>query len=168
MDIINEYKDKAYITYLLCELSFNYYSTINNFCLLPTILGSSILTILNSSSIDDDILKKINISVNGLNALILALVNGYKINDRINNFKNMKIKFNLFNHSIESFISLNKFDDIKGIIDEYDRLYNDINYQFPNHIKKKIIKKYGGKKKLPNSLEIDYSENKVDMVIIKD
>ena len=46
---------------------------------------------------------------------------------------------------------------IENIINEYDKLFEDIPYRFPNHIRQKVIKKFGGVKKLPNSLEIDYS-----------
>jgi len=88
MLVLKDYGDKAYITYILCDLSCSFYSTIYNISLLPTILGSSILTILNSSEIDNDILKKVNIIVNGCNTIILALVNGYRLNDRINTFNN--------------------------------------------------------------------------------
>ena len=102
MKTLKVYGDKSYITTILCDLSYNYYSFIYNICLLPTILGSSVLTILNSSMIDESILKKLNIIVNGLNTIILALVNSYRLNDRINTFKNIKIKFNKLTHLIES------------------------------------------------------------------
>lgn len=167
MEILKSYCDKAYITCILCDLSYNYYSTIHNISLLPTILGSSILTILNSSMINDELLKKINIAVNGCNTIILALVNSYRLNDRINTFRNSKIKFNKLNHQIESII--NKGNDIdksaiEGLIDQYDKLFEDITYQFPNHIKTKIIKKYGQSKTLPNSLEVENNYIKGDLI----
>ena len=56
--ILKEYSDRCYITYILCDLSYIFYSNIYNICMLPTILGSSVLTILNSSEIDNEILKK--------------------------------------------------------------------------------------------------------------
>jgi len=62
--------DKTYITNILCELSYNYYNFINNCIMLPTILGSSILTILNSADIDNSKMKIINITLNGLNTVI--------------------------------------------------------------------------------------------------
>ena len=54
----------------------------------------------------------------------------------------------------------NKIDNtntinIDDIINEFDLLYNDIQFQFPSHIKSKVINKYGKSKKLPNSLAID-------------
>ena len=53
MDNLNLLLDKTYITSVLCDLSYNYYNFINNCIMLPTILGSSILTIMNSSEIDN-------------------------------------------------------------------------------------------------------------------
>jgi len=169
METLKVYGDKSYITTILCDLSYNYYSFIYNICLLPTILGSSVLTILNSSMIDESILKKINIVVNGLNTIILALVNSYRLNDRINTFKNIKIKFNKLTHLIESITNKNSEGEIdkaiiENIINEYDRLYEDITYQFPHHIKQKVIKKWGNLKTLPNSLEIENNYSKGDLV----
>lgn len=173
MDILKKYNERIFISSILCDLSYNFYSNINNLCMLPTILGSSILTILNSSDISNDIMKIINISINGLNTIILALVNSYKISDRINNFKNNKIKFTKLNHLCESI--LNKSDipslplgDIKNtvdnIINEYDKIQEEIIYQYPSHIRNKIIKKFGNSHTLPNSLEIENSVIKADFI----
>lgn len=173
MDILKKYNERIFISSILCDLSYNFYSNINNLCMLPTILGSSILTILNSSEISNDIMKIINISINGLNTIILALVNSYKISDRINNFKNNKIKFTKLNHLCESI--LNKSDisslplgDIKNtvdnIINEYDKIQEEIIYQYPSHIRNKIIKKFGNSHTLPNSLEIENSVIKADFI----
>jgi len=101
-------------------------------------------------------------SVNGVDAIVFELVNSYRLNDRMNTFNNSKIKFNKLNHLIESILTKNNENEInkdiiQSIINDYDKLYEDLTYQFPNHIRKKVIKKYGGLKKLPNSLEIDYN-----------
>lgn len=171
MSALKDYGDRAYITYILCDLSYNFYSTIYNISLFPTIIGSSVLTILNSSEINNDILKKINIVVNGCNTIILGLVNSYRLNDRINSFNTSKMKFNKLNHLIESIMNKNSESEIdkatiEGIINEYDKLFNDLTYQFPNHIKQKVIKKFGGVKVLPNSLAIDYNDSiKGDVII---
>jgi len=170
MEILKEYSDKCYITSILCELSYNFYSTIYNISLLPTILGSSILTILNSSEITDGILKKINIAINGMNTIILALVNSYRLNDRINSFNNARIKFTKLNHHIESIVNKNIEKEIdkgmiENIINDFDKLWEDISFRFPNHIRLKVIKKFGGIKKLPNSLEVDYRDTiKIDYI----
>ena len=57
----------------MCDLSYNFYNFINNCNMLPTVLCSSILTIMNSADIDNSRMKIINITLNGLNTLILAI-----------------------------------------------------------------------------------------------
>ena len=159
-NLINDYFDKSYTTSILCELSFNYYSFLYQLLIFPTILSSSVLTVLNSSSIDENSVKIINIVINGINTILLAVNSNFKLNDRYNHFKTMKIKFTLLNHNIEREKN-KKINDpsyvinIEEIINNFDNLYNDLSYQFPSHIKNKVIKKYGNKKKLPNSLQID-------------
>lgn len=163
---LKEYLDRTFILSLLCDLSYNFYSNIYSLTLLPTILGSSLLTILNSSEISNDILKIINISINGLNTVVLALVNSYKLNDRINAFKTYKVKYTKLSHLIESLINKNEDNiDLNSIITEYDRLNEELVYQFPTHIKNKIIKRYGGSRKLPNSLDLEYKTT-IDLVAI--
>ncbi len=46
---------------------------------------------------------------------------------------------------------------IENIINEYDKLFEDISYRFPNLIRQKVINKFGGVKKPPNRLEWDYN-----------
>lgn len=172
MDIINEYYDKTFISSLLCELSYNYYSFLYQMIIFPTILSSSVLTILNSSEIDKEIIKIINIVVNGINTILLAINSNFKLNDRFNHFKNMKIKFNALNHRIESdknkkLNDVNYNINIDEIINTFDNLYNDLCYQFPGHIKNKIIKKYGNKRKLPNSLAIECETPTANIEIVQ-
>ncbi len=161
-NLINEYYDKSFISSLLCELSYGFYSFLYQLIIFPTILSSSILTVLNSSEIDKDIIKIINIIVNGINTILLAINSNFKLNDRYNHFKSMKIKFTALNHRIESdknkkLNDPNYIINVDEIISIFDSLYNDLSYQFPTHIKNKVIKKYGHSKKLPNSLQVEVS-----------
>jgi len=161
-NLINEYYDKSFISSLLCELSYGFYSFLYQLIIFPTILSSSILTVLNSSEIDKDVIKIINIIVNGINTILLAINSNFKLNDRYNHFKSMKIKFTALNHRIESdknkkINDPNYIINVDEIITNFDNLYNDLSYQFPTHIKEKIIKKYGHSKKLPNSLQVEVS-----------
>lgn len=155
MDNLKILLDKTYITNILCELSYNYYNFINNCIMLPTILGSSILTIMNSADIDNSKMKIINITLNGLNTVILAISTNYKLNDRINNYKINRTKIIKLQHIIESFMLKNETITpalLEGFINEYDKIYDDLLFGFPHHIKMKVISKYQGKKSLPNSL----------------
>ena len=155
MDNLKILLDKTYITNILCELSYNYYNFINNCIMLPTILGSSILTIMNSADIDNSKMIIINITLNGLNTVILAISTNYKLNDRINNYKINRTKIIKLQHIIESFMLKNETITpvlLEGFINEYDKIYEDLIFGFPHHIKLKVISKYQGKKSLPNSL----------------
>jgi hypothetical protein len=138
--------------------------------MLPTILGSSILTILNSADIDNSRMKIINITLNGLNTLILAISTNYKLNDRINNYKINRTKIIKLQHIIESFMLKNETITpalLEGFINEYDNIYNDLLFGFPHHIKLKVISKYQGKKSLPNSLNfLATTDAKADIVEI--
>ena len=170
-NLIDEYFDKSYITSLLCELSYAFYSFLYQCIIFPTILSSSILTVLNSSDIDKDIIKIINIVVNAINTILLAINSNFKLNDRYNHFHTMKIKFTALNHRIESDknkkINDNSFIiNIDDIINSFDNLYNDLVYQFPSHIKTKVITKYGKSKKLPNSLAVECETPKVNQLNI--
>jgi hypothetical protein len=168
MENLKTLLDKTYITGILCELSYNYYNFINNCIILPTILGSSLLTVMNSADIDASKMKIINITLNGLNTLILAISSNYKLIDRINNYKNNKTKLIKLQHLIESYMLKNtetKPDILEGFINEYDKIYDELVFGFPSHIKMKVIKKYQGQKSLPNSLSFLAS---VDLVISKD
>ena len=159
-NLINEYYDKSFISSLLCELSYGFYSFLYQLIIFPTILSSSILTVLNSSEIDKDIIKIINIIVNGINTILLAINSNFKLNDRYNHIRTMKIKFNALNHRIETdrnkkINDPNFIINVDDYINTFDSLYNDLSYQFPSHIKSKVIKKYGNSRKLPNSLAVE-------------
>ena len=159
-NLINEYYDKSFISSLLCELSYGFYSFLFNLVIFPTILSSSVLTVLNSSEIDKDIIKIINITINGINTILLAINSNFKLNERYSHFKSMKIKFTALNHRIETdrnkkINDVNYVINVDEIINTFDGLYNDLSYQFPTHIKNKVIKKYGNSKRLPNSLAVE-------------
>ena len=91
-NLINEYYDKSFISSLLCELSYGFYSFLYQCVVFPTILSSSILTIMNSSETNKDIIKIFNIAVNGINFIILAFNSDFELNDKYNQFRTMKIK----------------------------------------------------------------------------
>jgi hypothetical protein len=163
MNSLKQYRDRCYINSLLCEGSYNFYNMINNICLFPTILGSSILTCLNSSNIESDKIKYTNIIINGSITIILALITQYKIHDRISIFKAYQSKFTKLNHHIEGLINNKKEEEIPNeeiviIVSKYDTLVDELQFTYPNHIRKKIIKKYEKSGlTLPNSLALESS-----------
>ena len=157
-DILKQYRDRCYINSLLCEASYNFYNMINNIFLFPTILGSSILTCLNSSNIDSQDIKYTNIIINGAITIILALTTQYKIHDRIGLFKAYHTKFIKLNHQVESILNTKKSeeitnDDVNLIVNKYDLFVEELIFNYPEHLKTKVIKRFKGTNiTLPNSL----------------
>ena len=107
-EIIKEYYDKSFISSLLCELTFNYYSWIYQIIIFPTILTSSVLTVLNASEMNKNVIQYINIIINGINTILLTINSYFKFNDRSLHFKTMRVKFNTLNHKIESLMNRKK------------------------------------------------------------
>jgi hypothetical protein len=159
-NILKQYRDRCYINSLLCEASYNFYNMINNIFLFPTILGSSILTCLNSSNIDTEHIKYTNIIINGTITIILAITTQYKIHDRIGLFKAYHTKFIKLNHQIESILNTKKSeeitnDDVNLIVNKYDLFVEELIFNYPEHIKNKCIKRFKGTNiTLPNSLAL--------------
>lgn len=156
--ILREYRDRCYINSLLCEASHNFYNMINNILLFPTILGSSILTCLNSSNIDNENIKYTNIIINGTITIILAITTQYKFHDRINIFKAYQTKFIKLNHQIEGLLNMKKdinLEELNTFVNKYDLLVEELQFNYPDHLKTKIIKRFKGTNIiLPNSLAI--------------
>lgn len=155
---LQSYLDKCWVSSVLCDYHYQYYNKISMIVMLPTIIGSAILTCLNSSEIETNIIKWINISVNGTNTLIIALTTNYKLQDRLTTYKTLYNKYQKLSHKIESII--NNSNDITDkmlddIINEYDTLQNDNDYGYLSSYKKMIIKKYGKIKQMPNSLQLE-------------
>jgi hypothetical protein len=160
---LQSYLDKCFISAILCDYHYQWYNKISMIVMLPTIIGSAVLTCLNSSEIENNIIKWINISVNGTNTLIIALTTNYKLQDRITTYKTIYNKYQKLSHKIES--TINNSSEITDkildeIINEYDVLQNDNDYGYISSYKKMIINKYGRSKQMPNSLQLD-----VDLII---
>jgi len=160
---LQSYLDKCFISAILCDYHYQWYNKISMIVMLPTIIGSAILTCLNSSEIENNVIKWINISVNGTNTLIIALTTNYKLQDRITTYKTLYNKYQKLSHKIES--TINNSTDITDkildeIINEYDVLQNDNDYGYISSYKMMVINKYGKSKQMPNSLQLD-----VDLII---
>ena len=158
--ILKQYRDRCYINSLLSEASYNFYNMINNIFLFPTILGSSILTCLNTSDVDTEKIKYINIIINGTITIILAITTQYKIHDRISMFKAYQTKYTKLNHQIEGLLNTKKeneivIDDVNTIVNKYDLLVEELQFNYPEHLKNRIVKRFKDTNiTLPNSLAL--------------
>jgi hypothetical protein len=155
--LLESYRDKSYVLSLLCIECSDFYGLIRNVLNVPLILSNSVMLILNSyDKINKDHLQISNIVLNASTALILSLTNSFKINDKVANFKTIGQKLSIYCSNIEDILSDDmtdiNHDTIKKLIDDYNNLNEMIEYPFVSYIKKKVKKKYDGKKTLPNAL----------------
>ena len=85
-----------------------------------------------------------NIVINSITGLTLAMISNFKIDEKINMYKNVYRKMSKLNHRIEELIINNETNnniditDIKNYISEYESITEQIEQPFPNHIKKKF------------------------------
>jgi len=161
IQLLKNYQDKAYVSAILCEKSSNYYSMLKNIFNVPIILASSFMSILNSSQVEEKQLKYINIIVNALTALILSLTNNFKFQERAMNFKTQGNKFNKLVHSIEDNL-VNEpqkitVDIVRNFITSYDSINENIDFDFPYHIKQNVRKIFLNDRILPNVLNCQRS-----------
>lgn len=166
---LQSYLDKCFISGILCDYHYQFYYKLSMGVMLPTVIGSAILTVLNTSDIPTDVMKYINIIVNGSNTLIMALTNNYKLQDRLTTYKNLYGKYQSLSHRIESCINnSNEITDkvLDDFINEYDVLQNDNSFGYLSGYKTKIIKAYGKTKSLPNSLALEQDMIKADVINI--
>ena len=98
-------------------------------------------------------LKPVNIIVNAIVAVLIAIQNTLKIAERADMFNQMSIKFLKLNSEIETSITNNTLNNehLNTIINNYNSLIEQINFNFPERIKKEIKTKYKNKH-LPHML----------------
>ena len=159
--LLEEYRDKSFIISILSEESCNFYSFIKSIISFPLIISSAIMTVMNSSELQPEILKPVNIIINALTTLLISFISNYKIAEKCEVFKQMSNKMNKLSHSIDDILT-NDFhncdvDDIRKIITDYDSLNESMLFVYPTRIKTKIIKRFKNFKTLPNNLSYDLS-----------
>jgi hypothetical protein len=165
--LLEGYRDKAYITAILCCQSSEHFSFLKSLVNVPLILSSSVMTVLNSMDEgNNNNMKYANIILNCWTSLILSLVGNFKLTEQATNFKMVELKQNKLTHKIEDLLSLDlestKIEDIRLIINEYDALNESLDFPFPNFIKNRVKHVYKDKRTLPNALNCELSFIKVD------
>ena len=157
-ELLQSYKDKAYIMSILCEQSYNHYSFVKNMINIPLIIVNTALTILNSAIFDANDMKIPNILLNSTTGIIIGLISSFKVYEKIQSFHQLQGKFNKLSSSIETkIIKVEEIsdDDIKNVIDTYDNLVDNIEYPISDRIKGKVKKQFIEKLNLPMMLSVD-------------
>jgi len=169
--LLTAYKEKAFVSALLSEESYNYYNFTKNIINIPLIITNSAMVVLNAIITDQDLLKILNIILNASTGLILSLIANFKIYENIQAFHQLQIKFNKLSHQIDSKIT-NERDKINneyitGIVEDYDAIIESADIVFPLKIRKRIKNQYENKLSLPSSLSVDIIECKTDCCCVK-
>ena len=164
IELLKQYKEKAFVSCLLAEQSHNYYVFIKNIINIPLIITNSAMVIINAIITDQDLLKVLNIILNSSTGLILSLISNFKIYEKINQYHQLYIKYNKLSILIDTKIT-NELDTIgndfiEGIINDYNNVLEQQDYPYPSVIRKRIKKQYEEKMTLPLSLSADIVECK--------
>ena len=159
INLLKAYKDKSYVMGVLCQKSFEYFNFIKSVCNIPLIIISSAMAILNSSAFDGNEMKIPNVVINSLTAMIVGIINNFRVNEKEGNFKQLSLKFMKISHTIEDKLN-NHLDsltseDISNQIKEYDSMIEQIDFTFPASIQKTVKALYKNKKQLPAILNGD-------------
>lgn len=161
IDLINtlkQYRDKAFVMSVLCQMTSDYYNRYKNIISVPLIVSSSIMTILNASDFDSNSMKYSNVVLNTATALVLSMSSAFKVVEKCSAFRSASIKMTKLTHQIEDKILYNESldrEDVRDIIMQYDAINESIEYAFPESIKKKVIAIYKGNRVMPNILNCE-------------
>ena len=154
--LLQAYRDKAYVSNILCEECSNFYSHLKSLVNVPLILSSSLMAILNSSTFEAEAMKIPNVVINSVNALLLSLISNFKLVEKSSNFKSVGNKFNKLCHAIEDKLTNDQenitTEHIRLFITEYDNLNESLEYSYLEFVKSRNQKKYKDTKCLPNAL----------------
>lgn len=156
-------RDRVYIYQILTTKANIWYSNIKQFINIPIILSSFALSILNSNSISADEMKLPNIIINSVVGLAVSLIQQFRIVEKQSSFKTLSNKLMVLHHDIED--RLINDDDIspeetRMLIKQYDEIIQNMEFQIPERICKKIKENYKGKRHLPVIL-INSAEDEV-------
>ena len=163
IDLLVQYRDKAYVYAILTESSYEFFSFIKSMCNIPLILITSVLSIMNASPVDANNLKLPNVVINGCIALIMSMINNFQLSEKESTFKQVNQKMVRMCHSIEDKLNNNletlDSEDVSQVIKEYDTIVEMNEFTFPRHIKHSITAIYKNKRTLPavlNCVQTDF------------
>ncbi len=146
LEIICQFKDKAFIYNILCIRTSTFYNRIKNFVQFPIILINSVMAIFNATFEAND-MKVSNIVLNSVVAFFMNLIATYQITERASRYKNLSQKWSQLLHMIEDKINNNNLenDDIRDIVRIYDDYLQMSSDDIPQYICDDVKKQFQGK-----------------------
>ena len=148
-EMLNDYKGKIEVMSKLCHESSGHFSGIKNMLVLPSILISAALVILNAlaTNQDDEKIKEgityTNIVLNAIGFILVSWQNQFKIAEKAQNFKDLGDSFIKLHHSIDRSANSGTLNNqfLNNLIDKYDNFLSQCD-SFPGNIVNKIQNQY--------------------------
>ena len=154
--ILKDIDEKCYIYNILCIKSHSYYNMLSYCFNIPLVSISSVMTILNSSLKNPEILNTCNIVFNLVNAILIVINSSVKFNSKSDDFKSYQIRFirlqydcgKLLDRIEDNEESGKETDDINELnekIYSLKKMYDDLTVNMldiPAHICKKVYNNY--------------------------
>lgn len=149
--ILKDIDDKCYIYNILCIKSHTYYNMLSYCFNIPLVSISSIMTILNSSVKNTEILNVCNIVFNLVNAILIVINSNVKFNSKSDDFKSYQSRFIRLQYDCVKL--LDRIEDNQEVeINELNekiyslkKMYDDLTVNMldiPSHICKKVYNNY--------------------------
>ena len=143
IELLENIKDKAFVTSILCSKSCAFFSWIRTLINIPLILSSGAMTILNSmNDISTIEIKYANIVLNSCTVTILSLIGNFKLAERELSFRQAQIKMDKLYHNIEDKLLIDPsnctIEDVRDIIKEYVIIYEHLEFPIPEFIRKNL------------------------------
>ncbi len=86
--LLESYRDKVYITSIVCDQNSEHFEFLRSIINISLILSSSVMTLMNSmNESNSNEIKISNIVFNTWTSLILSLVGNFKLTEQATNFK---------------------------------------------------------------------------------
>jgi hypothetical protein len=144
--ILNEYQQKITILAILCSKTSKHYSTYKNTLVLPNILITAALTILNSIITDVNNIKLVNISLSASSTLLIALDKSFQFSEKASLFFKSSTNLITLSHSIDKY-KVNPTNDnsnefVNHLINQYDSIIENITYEIPSYIIDNVLQQF--------------------------
>lgn len=151
--ILDDYLDKSFVYSALLNKSHSYYGRLKTVFKIPVILTSSVMSVINGNIENGESLKIVNITFNLLTAILLGLTATLKFEEKYQNFLSTEKKFLKLSSKIEQkLLNENEIiitEFVNEIINEYDMIVDNLDYDIPVSICKSVRAQYATKKTLP-------------------
>lgn len=135
---IKKIREKVIIYEYMCYKSSSFYNFWNHMFLVPSIILTSGLALINSNLGQEysSELKVFNVVSNGVLTLLIALQNAFKFGEKADYFFNQKKKFTKLHNTLNNEIvsQNNNQEMLIKQMNEYDQLDENLIYEFPKKI----------------------------------